>query len=270
VLLQIGSVRFEISAPRSAALRLERRFGPFVRPPSTPLRPHVRLTAPAAGRPPREGSGHARELIVTVGADGHYRLDGACSASFDPRTGVGQVEAGDEAVGLDALVRLSLSTVAVDHGWILLHGAAVELASGAWAVLAGRSGAGKSTAARAFASLCDDLVLVRPDDTGLEAASTPYWNGRAGTARCAVVACLERAADPATVRLNGAAALREIARHVVRVAPSADAERRGFTRLGALISRVPVVAVRSAPGPTYPASLAAALATIGFPPRAAA
>lgn len=266
MLVEIGSIRISIDAGPWAAERLRARYADFVVPdPGTGTRPRLRLIAPAERRARGpSGSPLVPRLELETVDEETIRVEGDCRASLDLASGRGVLESGDRFVGMDALVRLSLSLLAPEKGWVVFHGAAVELASGSWAVLLGRSGAGKSTAARAFVSYCDEMVLLRPEGRGAEAASTPFWNGRPGRARCDLVVCLERSAVPASTTLTGGDAVRALASHVVRHVARNAADRLLFERICTLAARVPVVLVRSASGEGYPASLGRALASAGF------
>lgn len=267
--VQIGSVRVLIDVDPPLAARLRKRYLEFVVPhPGADVSPRMRLTSLVHG-----GTHGSRALAfvprlrLEVLDDDRIRVVGDCQASLDLSAGSGVLEAGDGFTGMDSLVRLSLSLLTPADGWILFHGAAVELASGGWALLLGRSGAGKSTAARAFVSYCDEMVLARPEGGGAEAASTPYWNGRPRRAPCRVVVCLERSEAPALTTLTGCEAIRSLSAHVVRYVPRDAADRTLFERLCAVAARVPVVLVRSASGDSYPTSLGHALESSGFAPR---
>jgi hypothetical protein len=268
VTVEVGSVRIRIDADPFAAARLRQRYVEFVVPDAgAGAGARLRLTTLAGGTHGPGGTAVVPDLRLETGDDDTIRLHGDCRATLDLADGRGVLEAGDGFTGMDALVRLSLSLLAPSHGWIVLHGAAIELASGGWALLLGRSGAGKSTAARAFVSYCDEMVLMRPDGPSAEAASTPYWNGRPGRAPCRVVVCLERGETPASTILTGGDAVRALFPHVVRHVAQDGADRTLFERLCAVAARVPALLVRSASGDSYPGSLGLALASAGFAPR---
>jgi hypothetical protein len=267
--LRIGPVRVGLEMGPASAARLRQRYGAFVVPPATVRTPaRLRLTSwvedsrPLSGETPRVPS-----VRLESAGEGRWRLSGDCAASLDLASGQGALEHGDGFIGMDTLVRLSLSLVAPTYGWLVLHGAVIDLASGGWALLLGRSGAGKSTAARAFVSHCDEWALGRPEERGAVAASTPYWNGRPGRAPCRVVVCLERAEQPASKRLHGRDAIRALSKHVVRHVARDRIDRYQFAQLCALAGRVPVLSIGSRSGDTYPGELGAALASFGFAPR---
>ena len=206
---------------------------------------------------------------VRVQEEGEDRLSlqGDCSASLDLRAGRGCVEGGDGLAGVDSLVRLSLSLLAPAEGWILFHGAAIELASRKWALLVGESGAGKSTAAHAFASFCDELVLARGSSDAAEAASTPYWNGTPGSASIAAIVCLERSEAPGSRLLRGGEAIRALLPHLVRYVRREAADGALFQRLLELVQGVPILRARFVTGHSYVARLGSELERLGFGPR---
>jgi hypothetical protein len=264
--VQIASVRVALEVHAPVAARLRRRYAQFALP-------HSEAGAPARLRLTMlfdDDLGEAAEMAALPNVrldmldEDRARLSGDCSASLDLASGCGVLEAGDAFLGMDALVRLSLSLLAPADGWILFHGAAVELVSGGWALLLGSSGAGKSTAARAFVSYCDELVLARPDGPDAEAASTPYWNGRPGRAPCRAVVCLERSETPCSRFIDGQQAFRALSQHVVRHASRDAVDRIVLGQLCALSMQVPVLLVRSQTGDGYPTSLGRALEAYGF------
>jgi hypothetical protein len=270
--VRIGSVHMALEVSTSLATRLRARYQAFtVRHPEGASTPQLLLRSlvddewggddESAGLP---------NLRLDMLDQNRMRLSGDCAATLDFTSGRGDLEAGGAFVGLDALVRLSLSVLAAAEGWILFHGAAVELVSGGWALLVGHSGAGKSTAARAFVSYCDELVLSRLEGRDAVAASTPYWNGRPGRAPCRVVVCLERSEAPGSRFLRGREAVRALSPHVVRYAARDATDRAVFQRLCSLAGRVPVLLVRSRVGGSYPASLGLALESCGFALRSRA
>lgn len=268
--LEIGGMGFEIEVLARMAASVRQRYAGFERPPGErgPTAPGLRLSAL------EEGDGEYVDFVQApahVQVDGHddrrLRFWGGCAGSIDLPAGCGTLESTAGLGGVDALLRLSLSTLAPTLGWVVLHGAAIEAAGGGWILLLGRSGAGKSTAAAAFASACDDLVLARSSGEVVEAASTPWWNGRPGRAECRGFVCLERSEAPGAERLRGSHAFRAVLSHVVRHVPHEAVDRATFARLGAMIERAPTVRVRAATGASYPRRLAATLESLGLAPR---
>jgi hypothetical protein len=267
--LEIGGIRIGIGVRPLLAYRLRRKYGAFVRPSCRrPEAARLRIEAflPEAPVDPDRPAMLPR-VRLEEGQEGRVWLRGDCSAWLDPAAGYGLVAGGDGLSGVDALVRLSLSLLAPEEGWILLHGAAVQLVSGGWALLLGRSGAGKSTAARAFDSYCDEMVLARQGRNGTEAASTPYWNGRPGSGRCEAIVCLERSESSGSRLLRGGEAVRCIHLHLVRHLRREAADRVLFERLLELVREVPVVHARFRTGPSYPDRLEAEMEDHGFAPR---
>ena len=113
--------------------------------------------------------------------------------------------------------------------------------------LCGDSQSGKSTAAAALGGFCDELVILRLSETGLELLSTPYWAGRPLRCRCAAVIGLERgAAVPGFRRLRGASIARMLLRHIIRYVAAERVDRAILHAVGA-IAESAQVAVASCP-----------------------
>lgn len=98
------------------------------------------------------------------------------------------VEASDsEPVGriLENAARYLVARLALERGGIALHGAGVKRGGVAW-VFTGKSGAGKSTAARLSAPaemLGDDFAVLLPTVRGWAAAALPFDNSEAAPPR---------------------------------------------------------------------------------------
>ena len=266
--LKIGSVRVGLAAASRLAERLRQRYGGFVqpcregRPP-----PNILLTAGLDDDPPGDGEMAALPKVRLEQLDhDRFRLAGDCTASLDLVSRSGILERGEGLRDMDSLVRLSLSLLAPADGWVLLHGAAIAMASGDWTLVVGRSGVGKSSAASAFVSFCDELVLARPTGNSGQAASTPYWNGRPGCAACQAIVCLERSETPTSRWLRGADAVRTLLPHVVRHVSREVTDARTFDRLCALVERVPIAFIGLSTGDSYVTRLGFALETLGLAP----
>jgi hypothetical protein len=265
--LRIGGIHFGIQASPPLAARLSFKYGDFFRPdgPARSPAPRVRIEARLADY--SDGPAALPSVRLEEGKGGRLLIRGDCCASLDLQAGWGCVSRGDGIAAVDTLVRLSLSLLAPAEGWVLLHGAAIELTTGGWALLLGRSGAGKSTAARAFVSYCDEHVLARWDRGAAEASSTPYWNGTPGSALCEAIVCLERSETPGSQLLRGSEAVRALLPHLVRHVERDAVDRMLFGRLLDLVREVPVLRARLRSGPSYVAHLDAELKRQGFAPR---
>jgi hypothetical protein len=113
-------------------------------------------------------------------------------------------------------MRLALSAALPLSGGLLLHGAALVRPDGRAVAVCGASGAGKSTAAHALGAACDELIVLRPGEDGVEILATPWWHGSPLRRRCDSILCLVRGGESGLVRHRGGAAARTLARHVVR------------------------------------------------------
>jgi hypothetical protein len=193
-------------------------------------------------------------------------LEGDGQGYLDLQSWRGEIHGPDLLTAADALLRLGLSLLAPASGWLLLHGAAIAMEDGQWALLIGASRAGKSTASRAFRSFCDEMVLVRPGPDRPTAASTPYWNGEAGTGTCGAIVCLQRNATPHFRRLRGTQAVRAVLPHLMRHVRLETADVQIVERLCRLVRQVPVLEVCCPEGDEYLPFLMDALDQLGLPP----
>jgi hypothetical protein len=234
-------------APREVLASVRQRYGAFESsapsPPGSgaPIVLEIRCRsgrfAPAYERPMPVTPHLTRDEIVFEGeVAGRYSLvdrRGAIEA-----TGVGAV---------DALVRAALSVSLPLAGAVLVHGAALRNEAGDGVALCGDSQSGKSTAAGAMGGFCDELVVLRLSEAGLELLSTPYWAGRPLRCRCAAIVGLERgAAAPGFRRLRGASIARILLRHVIRYVAAERADRAILDLVAAIAERTEV-AIASCP-----------------------
>jgi hypothetical protein len=81
----------------------------------------------------------------------------------------------------DAMLRIAFSTLLIDKGLLLIHGASVAV-GGRSLLLFGPSQSGKSTAARALAMdpeaqvFADDITALSVNRSEVRAYSTPFWS----------------------------------------------------------------------------------------------
>jgi hypothetical protein len=171
------------------------------------------------------------EIVLSGGARGIYFV-GARH---------GFVEDAVDLVPVDALMRLALSTVLPLERSLLLHAAAVRGQEGEGVVLCGASGAGKSTANSSLGGGCDELAVIRLAEEGnVELWSTPFWQGRRFQARCSEVLCLSRGGEARIQRASGAAAVRLLARHVMRYVVDPELERAILRLVAGVCDRIPI------------------------------
>lgn len=260
--LRVCDIGWEIEAPLFHQKLLRSKYGCFLSVSRQSCGLWVRISCRAQA----SSSHYLPKVHLRRRGSSRFEVSGECSAWLDLESRRGMVTSGNALAAVDTLVRLSLSLIAPQHGWILMHGAAVALESGGWALLLGRSNAGKSTAARAFESHCDEWVMARSDPRGALAASTPYWNGTPGLARCEAIVCLEkepicgagrRCTDsPLLHELRPVHAVRALLPHVVRFVSREEIDRSVFANLCALARSVRVFCARCPTGDRYIPGLA--------------
>jgi len=170
-------------------------------------------------------------IVLSGGARGIYHVDAR----------QGFVEDAVDLVPVDALMRLALSTVLPLEGSLLLHAAAVRRQEGEGVALCGASGAGKSTANSSLGGGCDELAVIRLAEEGnVELWSTPFWHGRRFQARCSEVLCLSRSGEARIQRASGSAAVRLLARHVMRYVVDPELERAILRLVAGVCDRIPI------------------------------
>ncbi len=246
--LSIGEEHLRIIAPRDVLASIRQRYGAFER--SAPSLPSsgAPIVLEIRCRPGRFAPAYEHPVPVTAHLTGTDELvfagEMAGRYSLVDRRGV------IEATGLgavDGLIRAALSVSLPLAGAVLLHGAALRNEAGEGVALCGDSRSGKSTAAAALGGFCDELVILRLSEVGLELQSTPYWAGRPLRCRCAAIIGLERgAAAPGFRRLRGASIARMLLRHVIRYVVAESVDRVILHSVGAIAERVEV-AVASCP-----------------------
>jgi hypothetical protein len=202
-------------------------------PPSIEL--HVRERAVFEPTLERES-----DATLTLDASSAVTLLGTAEGRFELATRTGQLDGVAGLGPIDSMLRAALSLVLPEAGALLLHGALVPGADGTATVFVGRSGAGKSTVARAFGAACDELVVVRPVGDLLRVSATPYWQGRPFEAVCRTLVCLERG-TPRVAPVRGAEAARLLARHVVRYVAWPPAERAILACVAAAVGRTAMI-----------------------------
>jgi hypothetical protein len=258
MLVEIGGVCLEVSIAAGATEPLDELYSAFrvaaLKAPSVRL--EVDLAAPLS---PLMQLGHSAPPALALRLQGdRIAVGGTLRGELDPQGRCGHV-AGVRHVGeIDALVRLALACVLPFDGGLLVHGTAVTSGEG-MAVLMGRSGAGKSTAAAHLRpSLSDDLVVLRPHAGGVTVEGTPYWGGRPGAHAVSRLVCLRRGESPRQQALEGSTALRALHPHVVRYLahPRVDVDTLALL---ARVARAGVLELACPEGPAYLPFLSRAL-----------
>ncbi|MFI5315201.1 MAG: hypothetical protein ACHQ6T_05850 [Myxococcota bacterium] len=161
-------------------------------------------------------SARPEPVQVRESAPGEITIEGAVSGRYSVAARCGYVDDAENVGAVDCLMRLALSAALPVGGGLLLHGAALVRPDGRAVAVCGSSGAGKSTAAQALGAACDELIVLRPGENGVELLATPWWHGSPLRRRCDSILCLVRGGEPGLVHHRGGGAARTLARHVVR------------------------------------------------------
>jgi hypothetical protein len=176
--LEIAGIGITLSCSEPAFLQqVLHRYPGFLSPPGPSLAagPEYRLeleTGPdllpgdeAAPRITRDG-----DLVRLRRRDFHLDLQPATRAL----TGV----VAGNVYSMDSLLRVFFTLALLEVDGLMLHGSAVRSASGGAFAFFGKSGAGKSTAARLSAPrkvFSDELVVLRRLPQGWQVFGTPFW-----------------------------------------------------------------------------------------------
>jgi hypothetical protein len=203
-----------------------------------------------------------RDLRVdaTIGDRG-VMLRGAAKGGYDPKARRGWLDAPRNLGEIDGIVRLALALELPRRGALLLHAAAVVPARRQQAiVLAGASGAGKSTSARAFGRpLADELSVVALAPAGLEVFGTPYWNGCSERVPLDRIVLLDRGGASAPEPLSGGRAVALLASHMIRYVADETLDRRVFELTAEVCERTRPIHLCCPEGDAFLPHLAGAL-----------
>jgi hypothetical protein len=190
---------------------------------------------------PSSSSCQRQPISLSRGAGDAIVLSGGAQGIYHAAARHGFVEDAVDLVPVDALMRLALSTVLPLEGSLLLHAAALHRPEGEGVALCGDSGTGKSTANSSLGGGCDELAVIHlPDGGDVELWSTPFWHGRRFRARCSEVWCLSRGREARIQRTCGVAAVRLLARHVVRYVVDPGLERAILRLVAGVCDRLPI------------------------------
>jgi len=238
LILSIAGERIQIDASPVVLSALAKRYSPFVGE-AREARGSISLHITASRRhfSPELEIGAPASLRLARG--GGVLLTGAVDGLFSLATRSGWAREVQGLGAVDALLRAALSLSLPLDGALLLHGALV-IGNRRALTLVGGSGSGKSTAARAFGGVCDELLVVRPEAGEIYAFSTPYWNGRPAEAPLRALVCLERGTAPGVEKLTGAAAVRSVFPHVVRYLAIEEIDRASLGLVAELCKRIDI------------------------------
>lgn len=261
-----------MEAPPHVLDAARERYGRFEISPSartvyrTPIRLEVRTV------PGRFSSVFQQAEPAYVRAIGplEVAIEGAVRGTYLVREGRGWIDDASGLGAVDALIRIALSISVPLDGALVAHGAAIPTSTGDAIALCGASGTGKTTAAEAIGSACDEMVVLRPTADGVEVHSTPYWNGFPLRARCRSVICLERGRDSHFVAHHGSRAVRLLTRHVIRYVAIESVDRAILDVIRRICERTCVANAACPEGPAFVPFLGAAMGLDSLPARAAA
>lgn len=159
--VHIGGVTLDVAGPGFVAPHLD-GFGPFLDPAPGDHRIGLRIDALGTAAPPPGSS-----LVYTRPGLRFAEGPAGLWAAIDDTRG-----------SVEAAIQLALEAALLFAGGLVIHASAGIVAGRAW-LLPGRSGAGKSTAARAAgfdAVLCDEMCVVRCVDGAVQVSGTPFWS----------------------------------------------------------------------------------------------
>jgi hypothetical protein len=261
LLLEVGGVRVAITGPSQVLGALDAKFGAFQA--TVAAAPDVRIEVRTTLRDfsPELDLAELANLSVAATVEGaRVSLAGAAVGGYDCERHQGWLEVAHNLGEIDALVRLALSVTLPLRGAFLLHSSAVVPPGRKGAiVLAGQSGAGKSTSAeRLGEALCDELV-VWADGEPPRAFGTPYWNGRPASLAIDELVLLERGDALASERLRGGRAVSALAPHVVRYVALPEVDRAVLPLIARACERRPPLRVVCPTGPAFLPALRRAL-----------
>ena len=255
----VGGVPSRIDGPPKAIEAVQEFVGGFASNLHAGARIHLRVSADEDAFRPLD---RLETGMVTWDPTGTAAFSiGPATGSFDPSTGAGFVEGARDVGDIEVLLRLALSTTLPAEDGVLLHGATIPIDGGAIVVI-GHKGAGKSTAARLFRGVCDELSVVRLADDHVIASSTPYWNGRPFDAPCERIVCLERGGVPDVTTLSSTDSVRELGRHVIRYVSIPEVNAAALRVLAVIARDVEVVHATCPEGDEYPGFIGSALGMV--------
>ncbi len=275
--LEIGGLRLRVSAPAVAGRALDDKFAAFIvasEGPEGAIDATLEFESVASAF---SNDFHLQEeetMPLAANADGSRVTlgpagDFCAELELDDSGGYARARFARHLGDVDAVVRMAISTLLPSRGALLFHAAAVVARpeAGGVTVLAGASGAGKTTAARAFSpALCDELVIVHvgEDDRSDAVSGTPYWRGRSARSPLDHLVLLERGVGTRE-KLRGARALAVMTPHLARyiALPAVDAQI--FALLGRLVARRGTLRLACPEGDAYVPYLRHALVSEALP-----
>lgn len=171
----------------------------------------------------------------------------------------GRFRVGESPNSLEALVRIGVSVTAPRLGGLVFHASAVRARGGA-ALLAGKSGAGKSTIAAllagvsGFERLADELVIAMPGaDQGWDLHVPPFLGGVAlphgARAPLAELHVLVQAQHHRRTPLSRTEAVRALLPHVLVYVAEPETAARALAASAALAAAVPCYRLEFAKDP---------------------
>lgn len=249
--LEIAGWRIRLACePDSMAEAAAIRYAPFIAAGNGPADFDIQVAA-LPGHAPAAHPGSLQAAALVLERAG-YRVDAAgITSSIQPALGramLALATAGAEG-GLEYFLRIACALLAFHRGGLLLHAAGL-LVDGQVHLFTGVSGSGKSTVTALSPhalALSDDLVLLRPGETGWIAHGTPFWNpetaaraGQTASGPAAGIYKLVQAADVRVEALSPAAAAAELAANCPVVNGRPELLPELLARCRSLVGAVPV------------------------------
>lgn len=198
-----------VCTPDALAEAAAARYAPFAKAVDSPSDLVMEVKAGLAKLPVAH-PGSVQAASLTLDGAG-YRLAArgiAGSVSITEGRAELQLNAHEPLGHLEYFLRIACALLAFQRGGLLLHSAGLVVGGQAY-LFTGVSGSGKSTVTALSphaTALSDDLVLLRPNNTGWIAHGTPFWNpeaaSRAGQTASGPVAGIYKLVKAPHVRLE--------------------------------------------------------------------
>ena len=253
IVIAIGSFPIVVHCADAAfACLLNERYADFLGAPSDEVTAEftVHIESPRTTDPDED-------VRVSL-ADGRWRIRrGDFEAEFDPRARQGWVRHTANPYSVDTVLRIVHTLLVAGEGGFLIH-AAGAIRNGRGLILAGVSGAGKTTMCRLAPPdavlLSDEICYVRRHGDDYRVHGTPFAGelgipGVKVSAPAAGLYLLARGQEHRLVPLKPAEAARQLLRCILFFAEEAELAGKVFASACEFVQRTPVYRLEFRPEP---------------------